>query len=156
MDAATRWGLPEGFVPVRYPVSYDVKEVVRGVLEPGEPVVATLANEAGTISLIATPQRLITMKSGATGAGVTGFNTKEFPWEGITNLIFQPVSINCKISICYKTTSGGKVETGLRARMGKDAKDDVMPFETAAGEEFFRAIYAIWHHKMMQLQQANL
>jgi hypothetical protein len=105
--------------------------------------------------VIATPQRLIVVKSGAAGAGVTGFNTKEYPWEGITNLVFQPVSINCKYSICYKS-SGGKVATGTRAKLGKDAKDDVMPFETVAGEEAFQAIYAIWHHKMMQLQQANL
>jgi hypothetical protein len=156
MDTSQRWGLPEGFAPVRYPIPDAVKDVVRGVLAPGEPVVVTLANEGGTISVIATPQRLITVKSGATGAGVTGFNTKEFPWEAITNLIFVPVSINCKFSICYKSTGGGKVETGLRAKMGKDAKDDVMPFENAAGEEAFQAIYAIWHHKMMQLQQAAL
>lgn len=156
MDAAQRWGLPEGFVPVRYPIADSVKEVVRGVLLPNEPAVVTLANEGETVSVIATPQRLITVKSGAAGAGVTGFNTKEFPWEAITNLVFQPVSISCKFSIHYKTSGGGRVETGRRARMGKDAKDDVMPFENVAGDEAFRAIYSIWQHKMMQMQQAEL
>jgi hypothetical protein len=155
MDNAQRWGLPEGFTPVRYPIDESVKEVVRGVLAPGEPAVVTIANEGATVSVIATPQRLIVVKSGAAGAGVTGFNTKEYPWEAITNLVFHPVSINCKYSICYKS-SGGKVATGTRAKLGKDAKDDVMPFENVAGEEAFQAIYAIWHHKMMQLQQANL
>jgi hypothetical protein len=156
MDTAQSWGLPEGFTPVRYPLEESVKEVVRGVLAPGEPAVVTIANEGATVSVIATPQHLIVVKSGAAGAGVTGFNTKEYPWGDITNLVFHPVSINCKFSIHYKTTGGGKVETGIRARMGKDAKDDVMPFETAAGEEAFQAIYAIWHHKMMQLQQVKL
>lgn len=156
MDIAQQWGLPEGFAPVRYPISDEVKDVARGVLAPGEPAIVTIANEAGTVSVIATPQRLISIKSGAGGAGVTGFNAKEYSWEAITNLIFAPVSINCKYSVCYKSSGGGKVETGMRAKMGKDAKDDLMPFETAAGEEAFQAIYAIWHHKMMQLQSAQL
>jgi hypothetical protein len=154
MDIAQRWGLPEGFAPVRYPLAEEVKDVARGVLAPGEPAIVTLANESQSISLIASPQRLIVIKSGAVGAGVTGFNTKEFPWEAITNLIFAPLSLNCKFSICYKT-SGGDVATGRRAKMGKDAKDDVMPFELAAGEEVFQAIYAIWHHKMSQPQSAE-
>lgn len=156
MDSAQRWGLPEGFATIRYPLAPEVKEVARGVLAPDEPAIVTLANEAQTVSIIATPQRLLVMKSGAAGAGVTGFNTKEYPWEAITNLIFAPVSVNCKFSICYRTTGGSKVETGRRAKMGKDAKDEVMPFEHAAGEEVFQAIYAIWHHKMMQLQSAEL
>jgi hypothetical protein len=155
MDIAQSWGLPEGFSPVRYPIEDGVKDVVRGVLVANEPVVVTVANESATVSVVATPQRLLVVKSGAAGAGLTGFNTKEFPWEAITNLIFAPVSINCKYSICYKSASG-KVATGTRAKLGKDAKDDVMPFETVAGEEAFQAIYAIWHYKMMQLQQAGM
>ena len=156
MDTAQRWGLPEGFTPVRYPLADEVKDVVRGVLAPGEPAIVTIANEGATVSVVATPQRLLVVKSGAAGAGVTGFNVKEFVWEAITNLIFQPVSINCKYSISYRTSGGGKVETGRRAKMGKDAKDDVAPFEHVAGEEAFQAMYAIWHHQMMQQQSADL
>lgn len=156
MDTAQLWGLPEGFRPVRHPIEEEVKDVARSVLGHNEPVLVTISNGEGTVTVIATPQRLIIMKSGASAAGATGFNTKDYPWDGITNLVFAPVSLNCKYSICYKTSGGGKVETGRRAKMGKDAKDDVMPFEPTAGEEAFQAIYAIWHHKMMKAQEAGL
>ena len=156
MDIAERWGLPEGFRPVRHPIEEEVKAVAREVLGANEPVLVSISNGEGTVSVLATPQRLIVMKSGASAAGATGFNTKDYAWDGVTNLIFAPVSLNCKYSICYKTTGGGKVETGRRAKMGKDAKDDVMPFEPAAGEEAFNAIYAIWHHKKMKMQELEL
>jgi hypothetical protein len=87
MDTAQRWGLPAGFAPVRFPIADDVKEVVRRILEPGEAVVATIANESGTVSIIATTNSLITVKSSDAGAGVTGFQTKEYLWEAIENLV---------------------------------------------------------------------
>src|SRR5690606_2033546 len=120
-DIATRWGLPAGFQPVRYPIEDDVKEVMRDVLRPDEPVVVTLANENNNITVIATPQRLFVVRSGVAGAGVTGYNVKEYPWEGIVNMVMQQVSLNVKYVISYKTSDGRTVEVGRRARLGQDA-----------------------------------
>lgn len=149
-DAATRWGLPPGFQPVRYPIEEGVKDVVRGLLGPDEPVIVSIANESNTISLIATPQRILTVRSAATGAGVTGYNTREFPWEGITNMVMQQASLNVKYVLSFRTTDGRTVEVGRRAALGRDAKDNLMPFESAAGTEVFEAIHGIWHHKRRQ------
>jgi len=157
MDTAQRWGLPEGFTPLRYSISEETKEMMRGVLPPGEPVVATIANEGGTVIVIATPQRLFTIKTKTIGgAGVTGFSTKEFPWEAITNLVLQPASLNVVFQIHYKSNDGIKVEVGRRAKMSKDTTDKVMPFETEAGTQFFQAIYRIWHHRMVELQKMQI
>ncbi len=150
MDAAQRWGLPEGFQPLRFPIADAVKDVARSVLQPGEAVIVTLANENGNVTVLATNSRLITIKSGDSGAGVTGFQTKEYPWEGITKLVLQPASLNVVIQIHYKTSGGGKVEVGRRAKMGKDASDKVMPFDTENGTAAFEALHAVWHHKMLQ------
>jgi hypothetical protein len=38
--------LPEGWKPIRFPIADQVKDVVRGVLAPGEPAIVTLANES--------------------------------------------------------------------------------------------------------------
>src|SRR5439155_14985047 len=92
-DIATRWGLPADFVPVRLPIDDDVKDVVRDLLHPDEPVVVTMVNEGNSISIIATPQRLMAVRTGDT-AGVTGFNVKEYPWEAITDLTIQRPSTN--------------------------------------------------------------
>jgi hypothetical protein len=145
-DVATRWGLPAGFQPVRYPLDEDVKEVMRDVLAPGEPVIVTLANESRTVSVIATPYRLFVARSGLAGAGVTGYNVKEFPWAGITNMVMQRASLNVKFVFSYKTSDGRTVEVGRRAKLGKDAKDNVMPFEPAAGAEVFETLQNLWRH----------
>jgi len=147
-DAAARWGLPEGFRPIRHPIADEVKSVARGVLQPDEAVILTLANESGTISIIATSQRLLTIKSNDAGAGVTGFQTREYPWEAITNLVLQPGSLNVVFQIHYKTTGGGRVEIGRRAKMGKAAVDKVMPFDTQIGTDAFNALHHVWQHKM--------
>lgn len=147
MDSAQKWGLPEGFTPLRLPIDDEVKSVVRGVLQPQEAVVVTIANESGTVTVIGTTSRLLTIKSGTAGAGVTGFQTKEYPWEALTNLVLQPASLNVVYRIDYKTSGGGKVEVGRRARMGKDASDKVMPFDTQDGTRAFEALYSILEHK---------
>ena len=148
MDVAESWGLPAGFRPVRHPISDDVKNVVRDLLSPGEPVIVTLSNEGDSISLVATPQRLFTIRAGTVaGSGITGANVREFPWEGITKMILQPAALNVKIAIHYRTMDGRTVEVGRRAAMGKDAVDNVMPFESAAGSDAFQAIFDVWQHK---------
>ncbi len=149
MDAAQRWGLPEGFQPLRFPIIDAVKDIARSVLLPGEAVIVTLANENGNVTVLATNSRLITIKSGESGAGVTGFQTKEYPWEGITKLVLQPASLNVVIQIHYRTSGGGKVEVGRRAKMGKDAADKVMPFDTENGTAAFEALLAVWQYKKL-------
>ena len=146
-EIAAQWGLPLGFQPVRYPVSDDVKLLIRDLLNANEPVIVSISNEDDTISLIGTPQRLFSVRTGAT-AGVTGFNVREFPWEGITSLVLQSGSLNVKIVVSYRTTGDGRtVEVGRRAAMGRPAVDNLMPFETTAGTAVFEAIHSIWHHK---------
>lgn len=147
MDAAQRWGLPPGFTPVRYAVSDPVKEIVRSQLGSDEPVVVSLANEGDTISFVATPQRLLTVRSGGVTAGVTGFDVRSFPWEGINKLILQQAALNVKIAVHYKTCDGRTVEVGRRAALGRPAIDNLMPFETVAGKEAFEAIYQIWENR---------
>jgi hypothetical protein len=147
VDVASRWGLPPGFVPVRHPIDDEVKEVVRGELSPGEPVVITLANEEGTVSIIATPQRLLSVRSGGATAGVTGFNVRDFPWEGITKLVLQQASTTLKFAIHYKTSDGRKVEVGRRAALAMAATENLMPFDPTAGHEVFAALYQIWEYK---------
>lgn len=147
-DVAAQWGLPPGFQPVRHAIPDVVKEVVREMLGPNEPVIVTLSNEGDTISIVATTQRMFTARTGDLGgAGVTGCKLMEFPWEGITNIVKQQAGPNVKIAIHYKTKDGRTVETGMRAKMGKDAVDNAMPFENEAGTEAFEALNAVWLHK---------
>src|SRR5689334_4251724 len=120
MDTALRRGLPEGFTPIRYAISEETKDMIRGLLEPREPVVATIANERDTVIVRATPQPLFTIKTKTLGgAGVTGFSTKQFPSEAITNLVLQPASMNVVFQTHYKSNDGIKIEVGRRAKMAK-------------------------------------
>jgi hypothetical protein len=145
-DAATRWGLPPGFRPVCFPISDEVKDLIRDMLGPGEPVILTVSNEGDSISIVATPQRLFTIRTGLT-AGITGFTVREFPWEGITDVRLQAAALNVKIALYFKTKDGRTVEVGRRAILGKSAIDNLTPFETNAGTHVFDAIHSIWHHK---------
>lgn len=150
-DTAAQWGLPPGFQPVRHAIGDDVKSLIRDLLRPNEPVIVSIANEGNTISLIATPQRVFSVRTGAT-AGVTGFNVREFPWEGIADLRLQAMPLNVKIAVHFRTSDGRTVEVGRRAAMGKPAVDNLMPFETAAGTAAFEAIHGIWHYKRVTSQ----
>jgi hypothetical protein len=145
-DPAVRWGLPPGFRPQCFPIPDPVKDLVRDLLGPGEPVIATLSNEGDSIAIVATPYRVFTIRSGM-GAGVTGFNAREFPWEGITDMRLQAAALNVKIALYFKTTDGRTVEVGRRAILGKSAIDNLTPFETNAGTQVFEALQSIWHHK---------
>lgn len=147
-DIAVRWGLPPGFTPTRFGVNDQVKSIIRDLLQGNEPVIVSIANEGDTIAVVATPQRLFTVKTGAVqGAGVTGCTVKEFPWEGITNLVMQHAGVNIKYAIHYRTKDGRTVETGMRAKLGQAAVDNVMAFENEAGTEAFQAINMVWLHK---------
>lgn len=146
-DAAARWGLPPGFAPIRFPISQQVKDVVRDLLGANDPVIISLSNESDTIAIIATPQRLLTARTGAT-AGVTGCTIRDFPYEAITNLTLQQAALNVKISIGFRSADGRTPEVGVRARMGKPTVEHLMPFETNAGTQVFEALHAIWTHKI--------
>ena len=146
-DAALRWGLPPGFRPLCFPVATEVKELMRTLLNADEPVIATLANEGDSISVVATPHRVFSIRSGMT-AGVTGFTVREFPWEGISDLRLQSMPMNIKIAIHFKSTDGGRTaEVGRRAVMAKPAVDNLTLFESGAGTQVFEALYGIWQHK---------
>ncbi|HEX8552456.1 MAG TPA: hypothetical protein VF681_12985 [Abditibacteriaceae bacterium] len=145
-DVATQWGLPEGFKPVRFPVNDDIKQLVREIIEPGEAIIACVANEGDTIALLATNRRVLTIRSGA-NAGVTGFTTRDFTWEALTDMRLQSNPTNVAISLHFQSKDNGRTaEVGQKAKFAKPAIDKVMPFETNAGTQVFEAIHAVWHH----------
>lgn len=147
-DTATRWGLPADFEPVRLPIPEDAKFALRPMLTADEPVLVTISNEGDTISIVATSQRIFSVKTGGANAGATGATVKEYPYEGITDMKIQSAAINVKIALHFKTTNGGRtVEVGHRAKLAKDHVDNLMPFESTAGAEAFKAIYDLWVHK---------
>jgi hypothetical protein len=147
-DPAALWGLPPDFEPVRLPISDDAKQALRPMLSAQEPVLVTISNEGDSIALVATPLRILSVKTGGTQAGATGASVKEYPYEGITDMKIQSAAINVKIALHFKTTNNGRtVEVGLRAKLAKDHVDNLMPFESTGGAEAFKAIYDIWVHK---------
>ena len=149
-NAAESWGLPSDFAPVRYPISGEAKNAVREILHSGEPVVVTVANDNGSISLVATPQRLLVVREGAAMAGATGLKVSDYPWRGITKLQTQHAADALKISIGFKSNNNRTVELGRRAKLAKDAVDHMMPFAAETGHPAFTAIYEIWQHIMAQ------
>ena len=147
-DAAIAWGLPAEFEPIRYAIPALAVYVVRPLLEADEPVLVTVSNEGDSISIVATPTRLFSIKTGGSQAGVTGATVKEYPYEGVTDLKIQSAAINVKIVVHFKSTNNGRtVETGHRAKMAKDSTDNLMPFESTAGAQAFKAIYDVWVSK---------
>ena len=155
MDVATQWGLPEGFQPVRYAISDSVKEILRGLLRPNEPVVISLANEGDTISLVGTPYRLFAVKTNPLMSGAAGNNARDFPWEAITDLKLGQAALNVKFSVHFRSSNGRTPEVGRRAAMGKPVVENYMPFESAAGQEVFAAMTAIIAHKREASQGKN-
>ena len=147
MDTAQKWGLPPGFEPVRYAISDDVKNALRGVLQAGDPVVISIANESDTVSIVATPTRFYSIKTGELGAGASGAAVREYPWEGVFNLVMSPMTHNLRITVHFRTSDGKKVEIGRRALLGKPATENLMPFESEAGAQVFRAMLQIWNFK---------
>ena len=146
-DIAAQWGLPEGFGPVRFSVDDSIKDLVREIIAPGEAVIASVANEGDTISIIATTQRIFSIRSGA-NAGVTGFTTREFTWDAITDMRLQQNPTNVTISLHFQSKDNGRTaEVGQKAKFAKPTVDKLMPFETNAGTAVFEAIHAVWHHK---------
>lgn len=146
VDAAESWGLPEGFVSVRFQIQDEIKSLLRPLLQAGEPVVVTLANIESTITLVGTPQRLFVVRSGTALSGVTGFSAREFPWAGVTRLTLAHAGASVKVSVGFRTSDGRTAEVGRRATMGRDAIEHAMPFDAGQGQAAFGALHEIWQH----------
>jgi len=144
-NPAERWGLPADFAPARFPIGDEEKELIREMLGADEPVLVTLVNENNTTTIVATTQRLFTIRSGQ-GAGVTGFTVREFPWSGIHDMRLTQMGTNVKIQVGFKSRDNGRTaEIGPKAAFAKDAIDDLKPFETNAGTQCFEAMHTLWH-----------
>lgn len=155
MDVAEQWGLPPGFAPVRYSISDDAKNALRGRLPAGEPVIISISNEGDTVAIVATPSRLFSVKTGALGAGAAGVNVREFPWEGVFNFVAMPMTHNLKIAVHFRSSDGKKVEVGRRAMLAKPAIENLMPFEIEAGQQVFQALLQIWNYRKAMAQDAE-
>lgn len=145
MDSSQQWGLPPDFSPARFTISDEVKAALRARLTPGDPVVISIANESDTVSIVATPGCLWTVKTGSLGAGAAGVSIREYPWEGLTNIVQTPMTHNLKIALHFRSNDGRTVEVGRRAMLAKPAVENLMPFESEAGAEVCRALLQIWN-----------
>ncbi len=151
MTNSPRFDLPPGFVPVRAPISDEVKAAVRPVLPPGEPVLVSLANESDTVTLVATQNRLYTVKTGEMGAGAAGVSIREYPWEAVFDIVQTPMTHNLKIAVHFRSNNGKTVESGRRAMLAKPAVENLMPFENQTGSEVFRALLQLWNYRRARL-----
>ena len=156
MDVAEQWGLPPGFRPVRYVISDAAKAALRGVLGPNEPVIISISNEGDSVAIVGTPFRVFTVKTSELGgSGVSGANVKEFPWEGIQDIVLGPLSLNVKISLVYRSSDGRIVATGRKAALAKEHTDHLMAFEKVGGTEIFRALLQVKNYKKMVAESAG-
>lgn len=143
---ASRWGLPNEFVPVRFAIADEIKQLLRPMLGAGEPAVVTLANIEGVVTLVGTPQRLFVVRSGEASAGVTGFSSREFPWLSVTKLTLAHGGQSVKLMVGFRTSNGRTAEVGRRAAMGRDAVENALGFDSAQGNAAFGALHQIWQH----------
>lgn len=155
MDVAEQWGLPPGFAPVRYSISDDAKNALRGRLPAGEPVIISISNEGDTIAIVATPSRLFSVKTNSLGAGAAGANIREYPWEGVFDIVSTPMTHNLKIAVHFRSSDGKKVEVGRRAMLAKPHVDNLMPFEIEGGQQVFRSLLQVWNYKRALAQNAE-
>jgi hypothetical protein len=137
--------LPPEFVPARYMISDEVKAALRPLLNAGEPVLVSIANESDTVSIVATPQRLFTVKTGALGSGAAGIAIREYPWLGVFDIVQTPMTHSLKIAVHFRSNNGKVVEVGRRALLAKPAVENLMPFENQSGSEVCRALLQLWN-----------
>lgn len=141
------WDLPPDFAPVRYPVSEEVKTIVRPLLGANEPVIVSLTNDEDAIALLATPDRLLAIKIGGLSAGAAGVNVREFPWAGLTNIVTTQVGLQMKVALHFRSSNGRTVEVGRRAQLGKPAVENLAGFDAQMGGAACAALTQIWNHK---------
>ena len=145
-DAASRWGLPEGFAPVLMPLPDEIKSQMRPLLRANEPVIIALGNEGDSLFLVATTERVFSVRSGIT-AGTSGLQVREYSYQEIADLKMLQSPLNVKITLSFHSRDGRKAESGARAKQWKLYTDQLMPFETARGVQAFGALQKVWVHK---------
>ena len=153
MDASEKWGLPPDFQPVRFAIPDSAKGAIRSVLGANEPVIVSLTNDEELISLVATPGRVLSVRTQEIGIGAGTSQVKPFPWPGIFNLTLRPQPLIVSLVIEYRTSDNGKtVEIGRRAMLGKPKADTFTGFSKEQGEAAFTALTQLWKWKLEQLQ----
>lgn len=145
MNNAQSFGLPPDFAPARFAVSDEVKNAVRPLLSAGEPVLVSIANESDSVSIVATPRRLFTVKIGALGAGAAGIAIREYLWPAVFDIVQTPMTHNLKIAVHFRSNNGKTIEIGRRAMLAKPAVENLMPFENQSGSEVFQALLQLWN-----------
>ncbi len=147
MNTPAAWNLPADFVPFRQPVSDEVKATVRPMLGENEPVILSLTNDEGGLTLVGTPLRLLSIKTGELGAGAAGVKVRDFPWEGITRIVSTPLSFQLKIALHFRSTNGRTVEVGRRAQLAKAQIENLAGFDLDKGNALVAAMMQIWESK---------
>ena len=151
MDTSEKWGLPPGFSPVRFSIPDDAKNAVRGELGAGEPVIVSLCNEDEVVTLLATPERVISIRVQEMGVNAGQAQLKSFPWSGLFDITMRPQAATVSLVLEYRTSDNGKtVEVGKRAQLGKAKSDTFAPFSKNEGEAVFRALLQVWNWKKAQ------
>ena len=141
------WNLPPDFAPVRFPINDEVKAIVRPLLGPNEPVIVSLTNDENAIALLATPDRVFAIKIGGLSAGASGVSAREFPWDGLTDIVATTLGLQLKIVLHFRSSNGRTVEVGRRAHLGKPATEALAGFDSETGQAVCAALIAIWKHK---------
>lgn len=147
--------LPPGFTPARFVISDEVKSALRPLLVLGEPVVVSIANESDTVSIVATPSCLFTVKTGSLGAGAAGVAVRQYPWEGVFDIVPTPMTHNLKIAIHFRSNNGKTIEVGRRAMLAKPAVEPLMPFENQSGSEVVAALLQLWNFHRQRASETS-
>lgn len=148
MDISEKWGLPPDFAPVRFAIPDDAKNALRAVLGANEPVIVSLTNDEELVSLVATPGRILTLRTQEIGVSAGTSQVKAFPYPGIFNLTLRPQPLIVSLVIEYRTSDNGKtVEIGRRALLAKPKSDTLTGFSKEQGEAAFAALTQLWNWK---------
>lgn len=105
----------------------DLAAVLAANLQPGERILASVENEHGSVSLVATTRRILVLRAGEVTGAFHGAQCKEYPYLSIEDIICSPGPLNAKIQIKYRGYAG-KPEVGRRARLAQQLTDNLMPF----------------------------
>ncbi len=153
MDISEKWGLPPDFQPVRFAIPDDAKNALRPVLGANEPVIISLTNDEELVSLVATPGRILSLRTQEIGVSAGNAQVKAFPYPAIFNLTLRPQPLIVSLVIEYRTSDNGKtVEIGRRALLAKPKADTLTGFSKEQGEAAFNALTLLWNWKKEQFQ----
>lgn len=150
------WNLPPGFAPARCLISDEIKNAVRPLLGPNEPVIISLLNDENAIAILGTPDRVLSVKIGGLSAGATGLSIREFPWEGLTDIVATTLGLQTKIVLHFRSSNGKTVEVGRRAHLGKPASETLAGFDSEKAAAVCAALIAVWKHKTQRGGEESL